>query len=198
MLLSIEPSKLEDLGGAESVEVLWTLAMSAVEREGRGGDGPERCACRLRQRPWFPCRPRRRRAPRPRLSRTAQGSVRTDGENDGPEHEQRASRWLEKRAERISLRHASNGPPRGSSSAGAVRELREDGQGVDRGLKFIPADHTATRVIYKSASSSSGRGAAAAEASSAAYWAMRAGSTWTSGGASAGEATNSRVGFLRA
>lgn len=55
---------------------------------------------------------------------------------------------------------------------------------------------TTIRVDYKSASSSSGRGAAAARSSSAAYWAMRAGSTDTSGGASAGEATKSRAGFL--
>jgi hypothetical protein len=44
---------------------------------------------------------------------------------------------------------------------------------------------------------SSGRGAFAACFNSSSYLAMRAGSTWTSGGASAGAATNSRDWLLR-
>jgi hypothetical protein len=47
-------------------------------------------------------------------------------------------------------------------------------------------------VIYKSASSSSGRGKAEAASISCRYWSRTAWSTWTSGGARAGAATKSR------
>ena len=46
-------------------------------------------------------------------------------------------------------------------------------------------------VTCKADRTSSGSGALAAALSSFSYWAMSAGSTWTSGGARAGAATNS-------
>jgi hypothetical protein len=62
-------------------------------------------------------------------------------------------------------------------------------QRISKSARKLYCDH------YKS-SSSSGRGWAAASAISASYWRITLGSTVTSGGANAGDATNSRLGFL--